>query len=344
MKTDSTPRRVRRGRTLGGLVLAGALLVAGCGTSADDAGGDSAQPAGSGGPQTLKVTTLGLCNEISVYWAQAKGLFAKHGVNVQTVKSTGGAAGLSALQSGDIDLAFTNPFSTMIAISRGIPLQWIATAYGTPTDESAATNAIAVAKDSPIKSAKDLEGKTIGVNEIGGINQIITTAWLKEKGANPAGVKFVALPFNELASAVATGKIAASQTPAQTVDPKLGLKTLGDPYVVAGKGKSLVFAGYVTTTEKSKTLQKAMQGYQAALIEADTQINDPANKEEHFTLAAQNCKQDVNVLKAIKENPYLAEVDAGALTQMAQILKDQGVIADPPAVDSFVPAYVVKTG
>ncbi|WP_326639345.1 ABC transporter substrate-binding protein [Streptosporangium sp. NBC_01755] len=340
VEIDSITRRVRHRRTLGGMALAGALvLVTACGATSEETSGASPEATG---PQTLKLTTLGLCNEISVYWAQEKELFTKHGVKIELVKSAGGAAGLTALQSGDVDLAFTNPFSTMLAISRGIGLQWIATAYGTPTSEDDGTNSIAISKDSGITSAKDLEGKTIGVNEVGGINQIITTAWLKAKGADPSTVKFVALPFAELASAVASGKIAASQVSAQNLKPELGLKSLGDPFVAAGNGKSLVFAGYVATTEKSKTLEPAMKGFQAALIEANEQIKLPENQDERFALSSSHCKQEVSMLKTIKENPYLAEVDTSALEQMAQLLKDQGMLPDPPTPDTFVPSYVVK--
>ena len=76
-------------------------------------GGSDEEPAATDSG-TLRITTLGLCNEVPVYWAEKNGIFADNGLKVELVKSTGGAAALTALQSGDIDLAFTNPFSTMI--------------------------------------------------------------------------------------------------------------------------------------------------------------------------------------------------------------------------------------
>jgi ABC-type nitrate/sulfonate/bicarbonate transport system substrate-binding protein len=324
-----------------------ALLVAACSSSSKsdaNGGGGSASGGGTGsasGTSTLRVTTLGLCNEIPVFWAQEKGIFAKEHIKVELVKSTGGAAALTALQSGDIDLAFTNPFSTMIALSQGLQLKWIATAYETTTDASKGTNAVAVAKNSKITSAKDLNGKTIGVNEIGGINQIITTQWMKMNGGDPSSVKFVALPFTELASAVASGKVAASQVPAQNVDPKLGLRNLGDPYVAVGNGKPLVFAGYVTTSKKAASSETALKAFQASLIQADTAINDPANSDEKFALESKNCKQDANVLKTLNENVYEARVDTASLEYMGTVLKDQGRVKSPAAPSEYVPSFVV---
>lgn len=340
-KHASTRRLIGVAAFAGVLVLASACSSSGSGSSNTPA---STGSSGAAGTQTLKITTLGLCNEIPIFWSEDKGLFKSHGLNVQTVTSTGGAAALTALQSGDVDLAFTNPFSTMIAISHGLKLQWIATAYGTPTSQSDATNAVAVAKNSPITDAKGLEGKTIGVNEIGGINQIITSQWLKDEGADPSKVKFVALPFTELASAVASGKVAASQVPAQNVSPSLGLKSLADPYVEVGKGKSLVFAGYVATSGVASSKQDALKRFQQTLIEADAQLSKPSAAKERHQIESKHCKQAVNVLDQVKENPYVATVDTTALSRMGEILKEQGIVSNPPSPDSYVPSWVVKAG
>lgn len=323
--SSSLRRRIAVAAVLG---LSATTALAACGSS-DDGDGD--------GP--LRVTTLGLCNEV-VYWAQEKGLFADHGVEVDLVKSTGGAAALTALQSGDIDLAFANPFSTMLAIDQGLDLKWIATAYETTTEEADAANAMVVAKDAGIADAAGLNGKTIGVNEVGGINQIVTSQWMKLTGGDPASVKFVALPFNELASAVATGKVAAAQVPAQNVDPKLGLVSLGDPYVAVGEGNGLVFAGYVATGKEAKGREKDIKAFQEALIETNAAFNDPANDDERFKIASAQCKQDAAVLATLPENIYEAKVDTDALERMGAILVDQDRLDDPPSPSDFVPSFV----
>lgn len=328
----ATPTRNRVIALAATLALSAAALSA-CGSSdKDTAAADSG---------TLRVTTLGLCNEIPVFWAQKNGIFKDNGLNVELVKSTGGAAALTALQSGDIDLAFTNPFSTMIATSQGIDVKWIATAYETTTDPTNGTNAMAVAKASGISDAKALNGKTIGVNEIGGINEIITTEWLKMNGADAASVKFVALPFNELPSSVASGKIDAAQIPAQNIDPKLGLHSLGDPYVAVGNGKPLVFAGYVATAKNVKDKEKSLKAYQASLITANEAINKPENSDAKFALEAAECKRDVAYLKSVKENIYEARVDADAISRMGAILKSQDRVDKPASPKDLVPSYIV---
>lgn len=316
--------------TAAALALSTATLAA-CGSDGDSTATDSG---------ALRITTLGLCNEIPVFWAEENGIFEDNGLQVELVKSTGGAAALTALQSGDIDLAFTNPFSTLIARSQNIDVRWIATAYETTSVEADGTNAMAVAKDSGIATAPDLNGKTIGVNEIGGINEIITTEWLKTNGADAASVKFVALPFNELASSVSSGKIDAAQIPAQNVDPKLGLTSLADPYVAVGNGKGLVFAGYVGTNKNSKDKEESFTAFQKSLIAADEAINKPENADAKFALQAERCKQDAAYLASLNENIYEARVDLEAIGRMGKMLVGQDRLSSPADIDDLVPSYI----
>lgn len=327
----ATPTKNRVIALAATLALSAAVLSACGGSDKDTAKADSG---------TLRITTLGLCNEIPVFWAEKNGIFKDNGLNVELVKSTGGAAALTALQSGDIDLAFTNPFSTMIARSQDIDVKWIATAYETTSVEGEGTNAMAVSKDSGISDAKGLSGKTIGVNEIGGINEIITTEWLKTNGADASSVKFVALPFNELASSVSSGKIDAAQIPAQNVDPKLGLKSLEDPYVAVGNGKGLVFAGYVGTSKNAKDKEKSFKAFQDSLIAADEAINSAENTDAKFALEAERCKQDAAYLKTLNENIYEARVDTEAIARMGEMLQGQERLSSPAKIDDLVPSYI----
>ncbi|MFI5426316.1 ABC transporter substrate-binding protein [Aeromicrobium sp. UC242_57] len=335
MKHHLRKNRARKNRAvaLAATIGLAAATLAACGSDKDSA---SAQDSG-----TLRITTLGLCNETSVYWAEKNGIFEDNGLKVELVKSTGGAAALTALQSGDIDLAFTNPFSTMIARSQGIDVRWIATAYETTSVKGEGTNAMAVTEDSGITKASDLNGKTIGVNEIGGINEIITTEWLTINGADASSVKFVALPFNELASSVANGKIDSAQIPAQNVDPKLGLTSLEDPYVAVGNGKGLVFAGYVATSKNATSKEKSLKAFQDSLITAVDEYTAPENADAKYALQSEKCKQDAAYLKSLKENIYEARVDTEAIARMGKILEEQERLDGPAEIDDLVPSYIV---
>lgn len=337
--TASTPPS--RGRTRPSRrSMAARLFAAGAATvlAASACGSPGAASGGDGGPTTVKVTTLSLCNEISVLWAQKKGIFEKNGLNVELVKAGGGAAGIAAVQGGSANLAFTNPFSTMLAMNSGVSLRWVATAYGTPKEGETPSNAILVKEDSSIEDGKDLHGKTVAVNELGGINQIIVQQFVTDAGGDPSKVKFVALPFAELAPAVASGKVDASQAPEQYSNTE-GVRSIGDPYMKVGKDKHLVFAGYVGTADYVDENTESMKKFVESLKEANTAINDEANQDEKYEIEAEHCGQDAEKLAEDPENPYFADVPMDAMKQMAQILVDQKQTDKLPDVEKLVPEY-----
>ncbi|MFD6883426.1 ABC transporter substrate-binding protein [Rhodococcus sp. NPDC060084] len=313
-----------------------------CSADADDPSAVDSNT--SNGPASLSITTLGLCNEVAVYWAQEKGVFADHGLDVDFVRVQGGAAGLSALQSGEVDVTFIDPFVTMRAIDQGIDLKWVATAYETPTDPNNAMNSVAVKNGSAFTDAKSLEGKTIGVNEIAGINQIITSEWMRVNGADPSTVEFVALPFPDLAPAVATGRIDAAQITEANMLPELDLVSLGNPYVAAGGGESLVFAGYVAAANDAEHRPEVFRSFQAALVDSVQQIGESGNEDARLAVESAACKRDVEALKALTAPPYIATVNMAALDRNAELLKREGLLENPPPASSYVPEFVVTSG
>jgi ABC-type nitrate/sulfonate/bicarbonate transport system substrate-binding protein len=51
------------------------------------------------------------------------------------------------------------------------------------------TSVIITARTSPVRNAKDLNGKTIGVASLGGVRR--TTKWLEANGADVSSIKLV---------------------------------------------------------------------------------------------------------------------------------------------------------
>ena len=71
------------------------------------------------------------------------------------------------------------------------------------------SHAIIVGKDAPIKSAKDLEGKTVAVNTLNNIVHLMAMAWVDKNGGNSAKIKFVEVPFPQMEPAIVAGKVDA---------------------------------------------------------------------------------------------------------------------------------------
>ena len=87
-----------------------------------------------------------------------------------------------------------------------------------------------MARNSPIKTASDLNGKTIAGNGLGNIMQIASAAWMAKNGGDPSTAKFVELPFSEMPLALQSGRIDAAMisNPLLGVALTQGARILGD--------------------------------------------------------------------------------------------------------------------
>jgi NitT/TauT family transport system substrate-binding protein len=67
-----------------------------------------------------------------------------------------------------------------------------------------------VGKNSPLHTAKDLNGKIVGTNGLRNIAEFAPRAWIDKNGGDSTTVKFVELPFSDMTTALAQGRIDAA--------------------------------------------------------------------------------------------------------------------------------------
>lgn len=125
-------------------------------------------------------------------YAQDAGIYRKFGLDVQFVKINNGPAIASAVAGGAVELAHAATITVIQAHAKGIPFTLIgdlATYRAERPDD-----ALMVATDSPIKTPKDLEGKTLGTVSLGGMPTLGTYAWLDAHGIDRSTIKWIELP------------------------------------------------------------------------------------------------------------------------------------------------------
>jgi NitT/TauT family transport system substrate-binding protein len=91
------------------------------------------------------------------YVALEKGFYAKRGLNVTIQSSTGSADTVRTIGAGGADFGFADISTTLVARSRGTPVQTVAQFGYVPTT-------IMWREDTNIKQLKDLEGKTYAIS------------------------------------------------------------------------------------------------------------------------------------------------------------------------------------
>jgi NitT/TauT family transport system substrate-binding protein len=203
--------------------VAGLAALAGAGIAPARAQGSS-----------ITVATIGGDIGAQLYYAKELGLFEKAGLNV--VIAPFNAATPAAVLAGDIDVTYYAVFGAAIAYAKGLPFTFIA-----PANSYVATAAnagfLAVVNSSPIRTAKDLEGKTIAVNPLLSFPQFAARAWIDQGGGDSTKVRFVAVPFSEMADAVLAARVDAAAMEI-TADPTLGKP--GDRFRVIARSFDVV--------------------------------------------------------------------------------------------------------
>ena len=89
--------------------------------------------------------------------ALEKGFYAKRGLNVTIQSSTGSADTVRTIGAGGADFGFADISTTIVARSRGTPIQTVAQFGYVPTT-------ILWREDTPIRQLKDLAGKTYAIS------------------------------------------------------------------------------------------------------------------------------------------------------------------------------------
>ena len=158
---------------------------------------------------TIRVATLLSDAAAEVFYAHELGLFANAGIEVQIQTMSNGAAVASAVASNAVDVGWTTPVSLAVAHQKGIP--FLAIAPAALYTNAAPFSALFVTKDSPIRSAHDIEGKVLTANGLGTMTEYGPRTWIDKNGGDATQVKFIEMPFASMVDALIGGRIDAAE-------------------------------------------------------------------------------------------------------------------------------------
>ncbi|EHN11150.1 Hydroxymethylpyrimidine ABC transporter substrate-binding component [Patulibacter medicamentivorans] len=190
-----TPRRL----LLLFAVLATTLGLTACGEKSEDVSGSQRPPQER---ISLLLDYLPNADHAGIYQAQANGSFSKAGLTVDIRTPQDPASVLGLVASGKVDVGITYEPELLLARAQGRDLVAFASLVTRPL-----TSLISLPK-AKIRSAKDLEGKTVGTAGIPYQSAYLETI-LRKAGVDPKTVKQVNVGFN-LNGALLSGKVDAT--------------------------------------------------------------------------------------------------------------------------------------
>ena len=179
-----------------------------------------------------KLGYMKIVDNAAMFVAMEKGFFKAERLDLETLPLAGGAPIINGVVSGDLQFGWTNVISLYQARVGGFDFKLIA---GGATNVKAKheSHAIQVAQNSPVKTAKDLEGKTVAVNTLNNIVHLMAMAWIDKNGGSSSKVKFVEVPFPQMAATLSAGKldaISVHEPFATAAIEKGGARVLAQPW------------------------------------------------------------------------------------------------------------------
>lgn len=229
---------------------------------------------------SVRVSIAPVESAMEPYYAADMGFFAKAGLDVQITPVTSGAASITGVVTGALDVGISTVPQLASAVLRGVSLQYIAGAA--IWDSSAPFAGMVVAKDSPIRTARDFEGKTIAILALHDGTHLVAMAYLVKNGADPSKVSFIETPFSTMLPAVSSGRVAGALSaspfmPGPNDDTRVlatAYDTLGDRYLALG---------FFSTAEWIKANAPVARRFAATMYEtarwANTKSNQPRAAE-----------------------------------------------------------------
>lgn len=269
----------------------------------------------------------------ALYLGEEVGIFKKHGLTLKpNIASTGS---VPAVMSGEYHFGFTALVNVLQARDKGLPLKIIAAGSSSTGVAGADVTMIHAGAKSGIKSAKDLEGKTVSVNAFNGLLQMLGKAAVKADGGDPSKVRFIELGFSEALAALQAGKTDAmvGAEPFGTGAIAAGFPPIASPYQSLS-AKSLMTSSYFTSEQQIKANPELFKNLQAAINESleYAQKNPDAIRKQlpKFT------KLGADVAAKLILPSYLATIPRESVALFSKTGQEFGMLSKPAVYDEVV--------
>lgn len=312
--------------------LAVALLTSAAGCGGDDGDGGSGT---ADNPVKVKVGALPIIDVAPLHLGVKKGFFKEQGMDVEVVATTGGAAAIPGVISGDFDFVFANVASVILARSQNLPLKVLAEGNSSTGKDGKDFGGVVVPKDSPITSAKDLDGKSVAVNNLKNIGDVTVRASIRKAGGDGKNVKFTELPFPDMPAAIAAHRVDAAWIvePFFTVAQSQGAKVIASNFV--DTAPDLTVATYVTTEKTIKDKGDLSSKFTAAIEKSLQYATD--HPDEAREVLSSYTKIEPGVAAKITLPAWPQKINRESMQTVADLMQTDGLIKDKFDVASILP-------
>jgi NitT/TauT family transport system substrate-binding protein len=323
------------------IAVAALLSAAGC-----SSGGSGTPPRSPGLEKSdLTVAVVPTTDSTGFYVALHEGLFAAQGLHIKYVPAASGERIINQQALGGVDISAGNYVSYIQAqlnYSRGLRATNIPDPNSTQIaadmdvfDEASVMRpgfvGLFTLPHSPITTAADLRGKTIGLNAPGNVAYLLLVTYLEENGVSPSSVHFKYFPFPVMTQALVSHQIDVAflaepfVSIAETTVGAVPLTSLDEAAT-----HSFPIEGYAVTKQWAKRYPKTLAAFERAL-EQGQQIADLDGAAAEAAMRAfsstDGVTPEIGAVLTFESYP-LGAVDAERIQRVASAMRHFGLIPD----------------
>ena len=293
--------------------------------------GGTAASAPSQSLTTININTLPIANALPMTLGIQKGFFAAQGIEMKSTILQSGNDIVLAMANSKGDIGYIGYVPAMIGRTQGIPITIIAASETEGTSEADNWQNIMVKGSSSIRTPADLAGKTVALNALKGVGEVAVRAALDKVGVDSDSVKYVALPFPTMRSALANGQVDAVWTPEPFMSQILsdGGRIVMAPGPVLGR--YFPNGGYAARNDWVKKNPGLAARFRAAINQSLVYANTHPDEIRALLPAA---------TRNIRLANWSPLIDRVQLLKLAKYAKQYGAISTLPNFTQLFPSYI----
>jgi NitT/TauT family transport system substrate-binding protein len=252
------------------------------------------------------------------------GFLSRAGVAGEAELLTNGPRITEAILGGSMDIGMSDILQLANAVNHGFPLGFFA--GGSVYNTDAPTTVLCVAANGPIRTAKDLTGKTIGLQGLKTLAEVSTREWLRTRDVDPDKINFI-----EIGPALAVPTLLRGTVDAAVVsEPFVSaggdeIRRFGKPYDTVAKQFyiSAFYAKRDWLAKNDATARKVQQAIYATARWTNT------HHDESAVLLSKRLKMEPDRLKKMTRATFSTGLDPKLMQPVLNIATKYGLLEKP---------------
>jgi NitT/TauT family transport system substrate-binding protein len=282
----------------------------------------------------VRVVTLPIANGLPLDLGIRKGFFSQQGIEIKKTTLQSGNDVVLALANNNGDIGYLGFVPMYIAVTSGIPMTLVAASEVEGTSAADNWQNILVKGSSSIRTPRDLAGKTIAVNALKGVGEVMIKAAMEKAGVRPTAFRLTALPFPQMRSALNNGQVDAIWTPEPFLSQALNIDNARS---VMAPGPVLArywpIGGYAARQAWRNSNPALAQRFRTAINRALSYAQgNPAEIRAMLPSGTQNVRLPI----------WSPLVDRSKLQKLADYTRKYGVITRLPNMRQLVPNSIAS--